>query len=371
LKLFYLSASEVPSRAANSVNVMKMSHAFARMGHQVTLFARPGGASTNQTPFDFYGVDPTFEIATQGWPRIPALGGQWYALRTWRRARKLGAPDLCYGRHVPSLLRAAQRGCAARLEVHAPPDSPLQSFQLSQLIAQRAFEALVCISDALRAEYLRLFPSLRSRRIIVAHDGADAQPRRPLPASASPLRGRPDAPRIGYIGHLYAGKGMEIIVELARSLPEMDFHVVGGTEADLQKWRAAYSFSNLIMYGYVPHGQLPRFMDEFDVVLAPYQRSVSTMGGGGDVSKWMSPLKLFEYMAAGKAILVSDLPVLREVIDDGVAGLLCEPADPSSWAGALRRLVGSPQLRRTMGENARELLTRKYTWSRRAAEVLN
>jgi glycosyltransferase involved in cell wall biosynthesis len=84
----------------------------------------------------------------------------------------------------------------------------------------------------------------------------------------------------------------------------------------------------------------------------------------------MSPLKLFEYMAAGRPIVCSDLPVLREILQHERTALLCDPDDAASWAGALARLHDEPTLRRTLAEAARAQFELHFTWKARADRVL-
>jgi glycosyltransferase involved in cell wall biosynthesis len=85
----------------------------------------------------------------------------------------------------------------------------------------------------------------------------------------------------------------------------------------------------------------------------------------------MSPLKLFEYMAWGKPILCSDLPVLREVIEDRRNGLLLPPDDPAKWVAALNRLVANPAEGERLGKNARSDFLTRHTWRQRADRVLD
>ena len=108
----------------------------------------------------------------------------------------------------------------------------------------------------------------------------------------------------------------------------------------------------------------------FDAVLAPYQRKVAVVGGG-DTSAFMSPLKLFEYMSWGKPILCSDLPVLREVIEDGCNGLVLPPDDPTAWVAALHRLIDDSTERERLGNGARSDFLARHTWRRRAERVLD
>jgi len=97
---------------------------------------------------------------------------------------------------------------------------------------------------------------------------------------------------------------------------------------------------------------------------------VSVSSGSMDVSRWMSPLKIFEYMSAGKAILCSDLPVLKEVLTHDRNAWLCTPDRPGEWVEALEHLRDEPGVRRRLGAQARKDFEAKYTWEARAKNVL-
>ncbi|MDT8267847.1 glycosyltransferase, partial [Roseomonas sp. DSM 102946] len=81
-------------------------------------------------------------------------------------------------------------------------------------------------------------------------------------------------------------------------------------------------------------------------------------------------LKLFEYMAAGKPILVSDIPALREILADGGTALLLPPGDVAAWAAAARALLADPARAAALGARARAVLLETYTWDARAAHIL-
>src|SRR3546814_5136960 len=104
----------------------------------------------------------------------------------------------------------------------------------------------------------QLAPSLAADRIIVAHDGADI-PDNPDEPVASDWPGRSGAIQVGYVGHLYKGRGIEIVAGLARLLPQMDFHVIGGREAEIADWRARARPPNLHFHGLVQHGRPGRY----------------------------------------------------------------------------------------------------------------
>ncbi len=187
---------------------------------------------------------------------------------------------------------------------------------------------------------------------------------------AAAIRRSPDRLQVGYVGHLYPGKGIEVVLDLARRLPEVDFHVVGGTDSDLAAVQArANGSGNLVFHGYVPAVDTEAYRRAMDVLLAPYQHRVHAAGGRAEIGRWMSPLKIFEYMASRRPMIASDLPVLREVIADGETGLLAPPADLDAWVGAVQRLR-DPALRTRLAERASTVWRERHTWSRRAEHVL-
>ena len=131
------------------------------------------------------------------------------------------------------------------------------------------------------------------------------------------------------------------------------------------------SLANLHLHGFRPPAEVERYRIAFDILLAPYQRKVSVAGGGTTTTeKWMSPLKVFEYMAAGKAIICSDMPVLQEVLVDKQNALLCDPENIDSWEEALIILSQNENMRIQLGEAARNDFVRRYSWYSRAEKLL-
>jgi glycosyltransferase involved in cell wall biosynthesis len=368
LRIFYLSGSVIPSRAANSVHVMKMCQAFAAAGHTVTLFGWRGDAPAAD-PFAHYGVEPAFRLRLVRPPRVPRTGLLAMTATVLGAVLRGPRPDLVYARNLPVAAAVARLGVPVVYEAHNPPAGPRARRALRGLARRRGFARLVVISAALRDEYARSFPEL-SGRIVVAHDAAD-----PLEAAggAAPRAwpGDPSRLQAAYIGQLYPGKGMEVVAAIAGRTPGVDLHVVGGEDAEVAAWNARLAGADGVWFhGFVPHGALPAYFARFDAFLAPYQSRVMGVGGGRDLSQWMSPLKIFEYMAAGKPILCSDLPVLREVLEDGRNALLLPPDEPDAWVAALERLRADPALAARLGARAREDFLARHTWRRRAEAVL-
>ncbi len=365
MKLTYVHTAPVPSHAANAVQVTKMCAAFQAAGAETLLVQPAGAGGTAEEIAMHYGLDKRFAARRLIAPRVPGQELLFGALAAVLHSP--GREGVIYTRSVSVAAGAAALGRWVALEMHLPASALRGRIarRLSRLIASPHFVGMIVISGKLREDFERRFPML-SGRILVAHDGAD-EVAEVLPAALS------GDFRVGYIGQLYPGKGMEIIAKLAPLCPWATFHIVGGSTGDLEVWRARLAGQqNIIFHGSVRHADTGAYITGMDVVLAPYLRVVRGVGGGeNNLADWMSPLKIFEYMAHAKPILASDLEVLREVLYDQDNALLCDPEDVRGWAAALTRLRDDEIFRRRIGLKSREDFLARYTWSSRARAILD
>ncbi len=261
---------------------------------------------------------------------------------------------------------AALRGIDTLLEMHAPPLGTLPYVRdLSRLAT---FRGLIVITRALHDEILGRIPELTGR-IWIIPDAADPPK---LDGKTFELKDKAKAAlHVGYVGHLYPGKGLELILELAARLPNFTFHILGGDREDIRRWEKSGTLPrNILFYGHYPHAEVPAFLRAVDVAIAPYQRKVFARGNTLDIGRWMSPLKIFEYMANAKPIVTSDVPALREVLSSGRTAMLVDPDDVDAWVATLELLLADPNLRETLGNAAKRDFDMKFTWTKRAEGVL-
>ena len=248
---------------------------------------------------------------------------------------------------------------------------------MQRMIATRPWVKTIVISDALRTiltEHIGTSPA----HTLVLHDAAPdgLTPSDPTKRRTSLIEFVPEAVGdwatiCGYFGHLYRGRGIEIIEELARERPRVLFVIFGGSETDVKERKDKNrGVDNLLFIGHVPHPVAQVMMRSVDVLLMPYQASVSIGVSGHDTARWMSPMKMFEYMAAAVPIIASDLPVLGEVLESGRNAILANPSNPEAWAEALDRIREDASLASRIGENAYQDYVMKYTWRSRARAML-
>jgi glycosyltransferase involved in cell wall biosynthesis len=171
--------------------------------------------------------------------------------------------------------------------------------------------------------------------------------------------------RVLYLGSLHPWKGVEVLVKAMRHLPGVELWIAGGEPARiaaLQAMAADLGQASIRFLGKVPPAKRFGVIAECDLCTLPLTRT--SIG-----SRYTSPLKLFEYMGMGKAVVASDLPSLREVVRHGENGWLVEPENPEALAAAIRQLQDDPARRAAIGRQA-ALDAGQLTWESRARRAL-
>ncbi|MGB8212813.1 MAG: glycosyltransferase [Anaerolineales bacterium] len=361
MRIICISAAQIPSDTANSIQVMKVCQAFVQLGHTVTLLV-PGKQPTeisHEQLQSHYGLQATFPIQ---W--LPIHSRRLFPWKAAWQARRLGA-DLLYVWPLPSAVLGGLAGMACMLELHDFPRGQFGPLWLRLFLFFPGRKRLLPITKALQ-QALRL----PEEQTVVAPDGVDIERYQDLPDATS-IRHQltlPEAPTVLCTGHLYAGRGADLFLRLATKFPQASFVWVGGRLGYVEAWKSrSANLTNVIFTGFVPNEQIPLYQSAADVLLMPYERTVST-SSGGNTAEICSPMKMFEYMAAGRAILSSDLPVLHEVLDETMA-VFCELDDMDAWESALGGLLADAQRRQAFGQRARAAVE-QYSWIRRAQRVL-
>jgi len=369
MKIAYVMASHVPSKNANSVHVMKMCQSMAKLGHDVTLFSIfVNGISESGVSdvYSYYGVDKCFNIESIKFSKQTKFTPYLFAVKAISKVIKL-KPDLVYLRGVTSAFVLMLRsGIPFVLESHSPvlrSRKKLNVFMMRKLLMAKQFLRLVVITNVLKEFYLKDASFPKDKIPVVLADGADQVPDW---LSVDRIRNGNGCLQIGYFGHLYKGRGIDIIIETARQMSHCDFHIVGGKEKDIEYWqKEAEDVKNLMFHGYITPGEVYKYRNSCDILLAPYQEKVYVAGGHyQESSAYMSPLKVFEYMASKKAIICSDMPVLREVLNDENA-ILVKADDTDIWVEAIARLEDET-LRQKLSNEAYADFMERYTWDTRA-----
>ena len=370
MKIACISASTVPSGTANSIQAMKVCQSLAQIGSEVRIWL-PGSRTTPwETLAELYGLETPFAI---DWlPAVPRLRRYDFAWNALRAARTWQA-DAVYTWVPQAGLLALWAGIPMLLELHDRPTGRVGPWLFRQIARHPGKKRLLFITQALQRVLEREQGArIRPGEAQVAPDGVDLERYAGLPDSGEARRqlGLADGLTAGYTGHLYPGRGMDVLIGLAQAFPAVNFLWVGGRPNDVAQWRtraAQMGVNNLTLTGFVPNRSIPLYQAAADILLMPYETNV-TVSGGGNTADVCSPMKMFEYMAAGRAILSSDLPVLHEVLDPTRA-IFCPPQEVAAWVSAFRQLADDAALRARLGAAAHGAV-QGYSWQERAQKSL-
>ena len=403
MRVLYLGSTDLPQPKARAIQIVHTCHALARAGAEVTLVAGRRGRLGQAETLRGYGLEPHPRLHLVRVPiaRIPPNAPPsvlaWFT-RVWQISYLAGLmailprelatrrPDVVFARDLRTARLAASpaRAVGAQLvfEVHGLP-----SFE----VAQRAGRATLPPSEVgrLRALEQDVFDRVDrivsitecARRLLIDNYGvrpdrvrtvADGTTVRPDGALTLRPADRAGTPSVFYVGQLYPWKGAGLVVDVAARVPDARFVIVGGmpngargdpdVDALARRAREAGTSNRVDLRGYLPYRRVADVLRQASVALLPLPDE--------PVARYFtSPLKLFDYMAAGLPIVASDLPALREVLRHEENALLARPDDPDAFAAAVRRLLAEPDLAARLGGQAR-LDVSRYSWDARAAALL-
>lgn len=386
IDLLYIGNNRLPSEKADGLYVMKLCEAFAREGARVTLLAPRRINLIRDDPFLYYGVEKNFSIRS-----VPSL-------------------DLLFLSKVPLplmklffLLQAATFGMAAAFFArrwaaaaaseyaqkiiisHEPyslfflglgkhPAIPV-AFDLHVGVKQnffwrRAYKTATHFFALTRGVAETLKPLGAQMSVTISPDAVDLElfGRDCTRQDARSHLGLPqDAFLCVYTGHLYAWKGIDTVLGAAQFLPrDAMIYCVGGTDTEIANYRSQITkrgLRNVIIAGRKPHTEMPRWLCAADVLLLPNS-------GKEAISRlYTSPMKMFEYMAAGKPIVASRLQSITEILNDANAELV-EPDNPHSLAEGILRLKNDPTRAGKLARQAQKDIS-QYSWEKKAESMLN
>lgn len=223
---------------------------------------------------------------------------------------------------------------------------------------------IICISPRLK-EHLKIKWKVDERKLTVLPIAADVEAFRPDYNSEAVRKrlGLSTEPVVMWVGGFYPWHDLSLLLDcfalILKQRPDARLVLVGDgqTRSSVEDMVAKNGLSHaVIMTGKVSHSQVPEMLSIADVTVVPSPPITASRGGTG------TPLKLFEYMAAGKAIVATALNEAVEVIRDGYDGVLVEPGDVNKFAEAALKLINDPEARRRLGQNAREQAVKQYSW---------
>jgi len=375
-----LRAGWLPTRQANGLQTISMGHAFAKLGFQTTLYYVPSPYVKNDPlrvddstpriilkplPRAVFPINKSFKL--EKLRSLPSFlhAFVWSGIVSyWTSGSKV---DFFFVREPMIAWWLGRLGLPTVLEIHEMPKGREGIF-IRWASQQTSVKLVLAVTEHLRADLERKL-HVPSDKLLTLKNGVEldtfscsitkkeARQRLGLPL---------DKPLVVYTGQLSGEKGVDVLVRAAPMLNGIGVVIVGGTSLDterLQRVLQEIDGNNVTLAGFKSHSDTRLFQRAADVLALPHSMKFVQS------RYYTSPVKLFEYMAAGAPIVASDLPSHREVIRHGENGWLVTPDNPGALAQGIHSLLDDSAVAQRLAKQATRDVQR-YTWEQRASEIL-
>lgn len=375
LNMLYITGARLGNKSANNVHCAQISAEFENIYDDYHLIGRrihffDSAKKVKEFFIENLNAKVTSDLTLIN--RIPLLSDILFK-RGIRRLMKRRKFEHIYSRsilgaHTASnevAISSKQQDCRVVLELHEPPRG-YEVALFEEMVDAAVLHSIVCISEALMGHMKVTFPKI-SCAIHVLHDGTKEN--EISESQIESLLSRFQLPEnfVGYSGHLYEGRA-NFVINLAEKMPLREFVLMGGEVAHVSAFREkcdSLDLCNITLLGHCNQLEVQAFNRSATCLIMPYA-SDSKASGNQVTADWMSPLKMFEYMASETPIISSDLPVLREILTGANAHICCI-SDIQKWTQSIDSCFDDPNSLKKAAQA--KLDVRKYLWAERARRI--
>lgn len=372
--IFLIFYGRFPSEKAASLFAAKSCESFADTGMNVTLLVPRRVGRVKEVPFDYYGVHKNFKIVY-----LPTL--DFLNLRIFQALAfqigflvfsvscflylifKAKRTDIIYSNESLPVLLSSFYFPNTLYEVHDFPEHKLWFYKVLFRMVRH-----ILVTNIWKLKQLEQTFDVSRSKILCERNAVELKD---FDISITKEEARKklglkvDGNIVVYTGHLYGWKGVDTLALATEKLPK-DINVIfiGGTDADLARFRNTYGkIKNISIVGQREHSEMPLWQKAADVLVLPNTAKE-------DISKYhTSPMKLFEYMASRRPIVATDIPSVREILDD-TNSVIVSPDDPQVMAKGIIEILGDNERAKKITEKAYQDVE-YHTWDKRARRILD
>ncbi|HEV8598685.1 MAG TPA: glycosyltransferase family 4 protein [Gemmatimonadales bacterium] len=369
LRIAYITKTPLPSTDAATIQIIQTASALARAGASLDLFF-PMGEGERRRPLEalrarlseHYGAELDF-----GLRQLRYSSRALHAVKAGLAAASDGY-DVLHTRDVQNVLLGLATGCRVVYESYRTPEgnTPIVKSLLRRAFGHPRFLGQIIHSRFARERHLEAgYPGQKLRTIYNGFDPAAFATER-SPSEARRLLGLPERVTVVYAGRIAPLKRIDLLLAAARATPELSWVLAGANESAEARPFAAQgaALPNVAFLGYLPGPALTPALQAADILVIP--PSAEPLERYGTT---VLPLKIFQYLAAGRPLVVGDVPDTAELLEEGAACLRVAPEQIDPFIAAIRALATDPERRGQMGETA-STLAQGLTWDARARQII-
>jgi len=369
MKIIYIADARIPTEKAHGYQICKMCEEFSNAGTEIELWIPERNNKITDSAFGYYNIKNNFKIKklksfdfSKYDKFLRSFGYYMQSLFFLIKLLfiKLNKDTTIYTRDTGVAWLFSIKNYKVVYEMHSYPETKKYLF----CFFIRRVNKIVVISSGLKNVLLK--NNILEKNILIAYDGVDLE-KFNINISKAEARKKLNLPEDTKI-FLYAGlfdewKGYLTLLQATKFInkKEAQLVMIGGDKDQVKKLKKEYP--NVVFLGYLPYKTLPINQKVADVLILPNSGKVA-------ISKfYTSPLKLFSYMSSQRPIVASDLPSLREILNEDNA-ILVKPDDPKELAKKIKIILSDQELSDKISEQAfRDVMN--YTWQKRTNNILS
>ena len=364
MKIVYLFNSSIPSYNANSLQVANMCQELSVNGNDVTLITP--GTGLKKSISKHYGFKKSFNLIKikrfKTFPR--GLNYYWYSISSILKSNKF-RPEIFITRNYFTLFLLILLRKKIIFEIHT--DLKFEGrinrfiYENFKILNSKKIVNLIFITNALRQHFVKKY-NLKLYRTSILSSASNIKNYQPQKISNKNIK-------IGYFGLVDDSRGFSFICKLSRIDNLNEYYIYGGSKEFIRNMKKKVTNKNLFLNSYKSYKKMKNLMKEMDILILPYKKKVTAAGNIGDISKYTSPMKLFDYLASGKVIIVSSLKVLKEVLTPNKNCIFVDNLNIFIWKNEILKLKNNLNKMYIMSKN-NYYLSKQFTYKKRIKKLL-
>ncbi len=357
----YIAELNLPSKSAYSIHVMKMCNAFSKAGYRTKLYVYTKKKDINL--FKLYKCKNLFKIVGLNYfPINNSISRMIFVIKIFFIFLSKDKNNYIISRSILSALLLSLISEKVVLELHHELKSISKTFFyffLNFYFFKKKIK-LIFITKGLHRHF-----NIKDINYKILDDAVDLDDYKFNKKRINLFKNT-----CVYSGSFTKGKGVEKIIEIAKCTNKINFHLYGDVSNSVITLKQIKSMKNVFFKGFLPYNKVPVTLNQYDVLLLPYSKKVFVRSKNIEVGKFMSPMKLFEYLASKKIIIASNLPVYRHILNSKNSILLKYNAPAKIWAKKIEKVYSNKKIFFDLRKKS-FATAKKYTWDLRVKKILN
>ena len=357
MKVFYIAETRLNNNSAYTHHVMKMCDAFVQNDFETVLllpFEKKISPTKIYKDYSLVGKNFFFVKSLLKRNIKNFFDRVVFGYKVTNFISKFQESKLIVSRSLVSSFFLSLNKIDHILEIHSELKSLTKLLMINfNFVNSRYVKKVVFISKSLSKKF-----KINKEKKLILHDGVDIK-------NFEEKIKKNSLKNVTYIGSFYKGRGIELIIYLAKKFRNLNFNLYGNTS----KYPKS-KISNLRIHGFIKYKDVPKLLSKSDILLMPYSKNVEVRAKGINTAEYCSPLKMFDYLAAGRIIVSSKLDGISEVLKHNKNAILVNNFDYKSWEKFIFELLNGKYNIKNIQKNSLKT-ARNFTWKKRAKKIID